>query len=444
MVSLANLNGQSLVPDLGSGLARGLTAGLNLQQVQAQQQQREALAAQRKSQGGLAGAVLGRSVGGVEPAELSREQAMAQMAVQFPDRFESINKNLGLITTQQKTEAADFSFKLRSVPFEQRTQLINERAVDLEAQGRNASDTRSLVGLDETAQNEAFDVIQLSALSPEERMKVAKGGQSLKNATAATLGGREGFVGIGPTGKTRFEPLPEGVERAAKNAGVSEVQSSTILEDGTVQFVRKDGTVEVKSLPEAQSELIRKGKERGVDLQQRRAQARGVGAGTAKIADKAFDRTNKMRENNRVLQKVIDEVKAGAQTGPLISKLPSFRAESVRLDQLKNQLGLDVVGSVTFGALSEGELNLALNTALPTDLDGPELIEWAESKIAAQEKLAAYFEEQAIFLSNPGANAAGWLKSQRAKTKKDNTDVAQLTPEDIAKMTDKQLQALVK
>ena len=76
---------------------------------------------------------------------------------------------------------------------------------------------------------------------------------------------------------------------------------------------------------------------------------------------------------------------------------------------MKNQLGLDVVGSVTFGALSEGELNLALSTALPTGLEGPELVKWAEDKIEAQEKLSAYLEEQAVFLTQPGNTSADWL-----------------------------------
>lgn len=83
-------------------------------------------------------------------------------------------------------------------------------------------------------------------------------------------------------------------------------------------------------------------------------------------------------------------------------------------------MGLDVIGSVTFGSLSEGEMELALDTALPTGLDGPELIKWAEDKIAAQEKLATYLEEQAIFLSKPGATPADWIKSMRDSAPKEN------------------------
>jgi hypothetical protein len=192
-------------------------------------------------------------------------------------------------------------------------------------------------------------------------------------------------------------------------AGLDEVKSSKILDGGAVQIVTKGGDTRILEPTDEEKEVIRRAEERGVDIQQRRAQGRGLGAGTAKIADKAFDQTGKIRANILSLRKVIKEVGEGAETGPLAAKFPSFKAASVRLDRLKNQLGLDVVGSVTFGALSEGELNLALNTALPTTLEGPELVQWATDKIQAQEKLAGYLEDQAIFLSRPGNSAGDWL-----------------------------------
>ena len=204
----------------------------------------------------------------------------------------------------------------------------------------------------------------------------------------------------------------------------SEVQSSSILDDGTVQLVYKDGTVEIKQPDEAGKELVRRGKERGVDLQQRRAQGRGLGKDAAKIATKLFGRVGTMKANNRTLRKVIAEVEAGAETGPLSAKLPSLRAASVRLDQVRSELGLDVVGSVTFGALSEGELNLAMSTALPTKLDGPELVKWAQEKIDAQEKLVNYLEDQAIFLSDKGNTPAMWLEQQRGQTPQAETQAA--------------------
>ena len=206
--------------------------------------------------------------------------------------------------------------------------------------------------------------------------------------------------------------------KAEDDSGVSEVQSAKIMDSGVVQIVRKDGTVEVKEPEAVAADVVRRAEERGVDLQQRRSQGRELGKDAAKVASKLFDSVGKMRANNRTLKKVITEVGNGADTGPLASRLPSIRAASVRLDQLRNELGLDVVGAVTFGALSEGELNLAMSTALPDTLDGPELAQWAKDKIEAQEKLINYMEDQAIFLSEKGNTPAMWLESQRQSAPK--------------------------
>jgi hypothetical protein len=231
-------------------------------------------------------------------------------------------------------------------------------------------------------------------------------------------------AGVDPTGKPeyrRFSPtdiegkVVPGFTPPPKTSADTQrkVKSSEFVPGGGVRTLYDDGTVEFVRPTEEEQALIRAGEERGVDLQGSRAQARGIGTGTAKIANTALDRTEKLRSNNSTLRQVIAEVKGGADTGPLANKLPSFRASSLRLQQLKNELGLDVVGSVTFGALSEGELAMAMDTALPTGLQGPELVQWAQNKIDAQEKLAQYLEEQAVFLSKPGNTAADWMMKVR-------------------------------
>jgi len=205
------------------------------------------------------------------------------------------------------------------------------------------------------------------------------------------------------------------VMKITGDAKSDEVQSSKILPGGVTQIVTKGGQTSVIQPSEEELALIKRGEDRGVDLQQQRAQGRNLGKDAAKLASTALDRTEKLRSNNLKLRKVISEIKDGAETGPLSNMLPSFRASTKRLIQIKNELGLDVVGSVTFGALSEGELNLAMDTALPTGLQGPELVKWATDKINAQEKLADYLEDQAIYLSKPGNNAAKWAEMGKKK-----------------------------
>jgi hypothetical protein len=60
------------------------------------------------------------------------------------------------------------------------------------------------------------------------------------------------------------------------------------------------------------------------------------------------------------LDQVVEAIDRGASTGVIESALPAWDASTIELRNLQSRLGLDVIGSVTFGALSEGELNLRL------------------------------------------------------------------------------------
>ena len=140
-----------------------------------------------------------------------------------------------------------------------------------------------------------------------------------------------------------------------------------------------------------------------------------TGAAAAKQSQAAIDQAQKIGTNITNLREVIRLVdKEGAETGPLAARLPSFRTATLELENMRRRLGLDVISSVTFGALSEAELKMALDTALPTQLEGPQLVAWANNKVDAQEKLKNYLEEQAIYLSKPGSSPAGWLEQQKA------------------------------
>ena len=103
----------------------------------------------------------------------------------------------------------------------------------------------------------------------------------------------------------------------------------------------------------------------------------------------------------------------GASSGPIASRFPSFQSSTLELEAVQRELGLGVVSSVTFGALSEAELAIAMQTGLPTNLKGPALIDWLERKKASQIKLAGYVSEAAQFLGTPGNNIAKWMAKGR-------------------------------
>ena len=131
---------------------------------------------------------------------------------------------------------------------------------------------------------------------------------------------------------------------------------------------------------------------------------------SAKQVGQAFAEVGKIKKNLGNIDDAIAAIDAGANTGVIASKLPNITAASIQLSNVRQQLGLDVIGSVTFGALSEGELNLALDTALPTGLAPKDLRAYLVNKKTAQTKLAGYLTEQATYLSKRGNTLAGWLE----------------------------------
>jgi hypothetical protein len=203
--------------------------------------------------------------------------------------------------------------------------------------------------------------------------------------------------------------------------GSNKVQSSTTTPDGTTILVMKDGTTKVISAQgveltgQARADAIKASELFGAEIQGMRAQERGLGDLTAKQVNQAFAQIGKIKTNIGNIDEAIAAIDAGANTGVIASKLPNITAASVQLANIRNTLGLDVIGSVTFGALSEGELNLALDTALPTNLAPKDLRAYLVNKKTAQTKLAGYLTEQATYLSKKGNTLAGWLEKVENK-----------------------------
>jgi len=192
------------------------------------------------------------------------------------------------------------------------------------------------------------------------------------------------------------------------------VQSSSIRPDGTVVIVTSKGNTRVigadgvELVGDARVNAVRAAEEFGADIQGVRAGARISAEGGQKAAIKAFEVLEKTRANLGNLDNAIAALDAGATTGVIANKFPNWKASTIELQNIQNRLGLDIIGSVTFGALSEGELSLALQTALPLNMKEKQLRDWLVRKKAAQEKLANYVSEQARFLTVPGRNLADW------------------------------------
>ena len=141
-----------------------------------------------------------------------------------------------------------------------------------------------------------------------------------------------------------------------------------------------------------------------------------AGKSSVIIGTEAFVTMGKLQGEMKVLERAKELVlpEGGANTGWLASKIPSIWAASIELDNIQSKLGLAVVGQNTFGALSKGELDLALATALPKTMQEAELADWIDRKIIAQRKLIRHYSDAASYLTDPmNGGIAEWVAIKR-------------------------------
>ena len=220
-------------------------------------------------------------------------------------------------------------------------------------------------------------------------------------------------------------------QAATTAAANPNVQSSKTLPDlsGTVMTMR-DGSVRVvtaggETLTGQEAlDFVRASQEANVGYQQDIYGARRFGTLSADLTlgGEAAQETEEGKQrvkwagdalaDARVVQSSIvninDAIRAideGAEAGMVYNMLPNITVASASLKNAMDKMGLDVIGSVTFGALSEAEMKLAMETAVPRNLDEVELREWLSDKLVAQQKAQAALIETAAHFAGGGSQA---------------------------------------
>ena len=220
-------------------------------------------------------------------------------------------------------------------------------------------------------------------------------------------------------------------QAATTAAANPNVQSSKTLPDlsGTVMTMR-DGSVRVvtaggETLTGQEAlDFVRASQEANVGYQQDIYGARRFGTLSADLTlgGEAAQETEEGKQrvkwagdalaDARVVQSSIininDAIRAideGAEAGMVYNMLPNITVASASLKNAMDKMGLDVIGSVTFGALSEAELKLAMETAVPRNLGREELRAWLSDKLVAQQKAQAALIETAAHFAGGGSQA---------------------------------------
>tara|TARA_R110000868_G_scaffold366996_1_gene629949 strand:- start:361 stop:1752 length:1392 start_codon:yes stop_codon:yes gene_type:complete len=273
----------------------------------------------------------------------------------------------------------------------------------------------------------------------------------VKNETDAALFETGGWSAVPPEGWS------EGVD-----AKGFETQSSEIISGGIVVFAGKDGSVKVVRSSDGATltgdeadAAIDEAYAKGAANQGDRSQQRALGSLSSAIVGQSYKEMMTVQKNISTLEDAKRALESGAQTGFFAQFVPDVSASAVELQNVKNRLGLDVVSSVTFGALSESELNMALDTGLPESMDEDYLKDWVQERIDAKKKLLDNLSEAANFLAR-GNSIGDWLVEldKRATTQQEEitplaTEISTMSKEDmlgvdINSLTNAELKAYLK
>lgn len=189
----------------------------------------------------------------------------------------------------------------------------------------------------------------------------------------------------------------QGKDYSTKLAEARDFEAATV---GQTASARRRGTLEVEA-------------ELSPEIAAMVARATKGGEISQVMARDSYNTLGKVRLNIGNLEAAIAAVDAGADTGFIESNFPDWRASSIELRNIQRQLGLDVIGSVTFGALSAEELKLALETAIPINLQPAELKDWLQRKREYQLRMSSELEKATMFFSG-GGTLGDYVKLQKA------------------------------
>ncbi|MEO1538591.1 MAG: hypothetical protein AAFR73_12770 [Pseudomonadota bacterium] len=216
-----------------------------------------------------------------------------------------------------------------------------------------------------------------------------------------------------------YSPTGEIVTGQAAADAIAQANAVRVENEQAVYGARREGTL--------QSDIALGGQAAAVE---------DIAKASVDTGMDAWSSYGQLQSNIGNIDTAIEAIDNGAQSGIIYNMLPSVTQASASLENAMNRMGLDVVGAVTFGALSEKELRIAMETAVPQNLRPQQLRAWLVEKREAQQKAAAMMADAAQFLTNPENTINDWIAKNREQganspqTQRDESGVPTGVPAD--------------
>ena len=219
--------------------------------------------------------------------------------------------------------------------------------------------------------------------------------------------------------------MTEYLDKTGSNTG-NKTEADTILypngfreqqfQDGSIKYFLNNEEI---TDPAEITKLRTAGQELELDLARRTTLEEGTGRVQANLLEETMSglaNVNSMLDNFGNAKEALRSAIAQGKnvTGFLIRYFPNVSLEAQELELAQTNLGLDVIGSVTFGALSKGELDLALSKDMPLNLNEPQLLEYIERRESALRKMKFELRKAAIYQSKSGNKVEDYVKMMEA------------------------------
>ena len=133
------------------------------------------------------------------------------------------------------------------------------------------------------------------------------------------------------------------------------------------------------------------------------------------------------------LRRALLALQDGGESGFVRQYLPTFNAATAALRQSATEMGIDLIQSATFGALSESELNLALSSTIDLSLPPAELRRLLEQKIELQQLLRNELMSKARQLSGGNVKYSTHIQQYEIPGGTAPLSVKKVTPEELGR-----------
>jgi len=148
---------------------------------------------------------------------------------------------------------------------------------------------------------------------------------------------------------------------------------------------------------------------------------------------RAFTQAQQADRTIGTMYTAINAIDTGGRSGALDQFLPAFDAATATLRNAATTMGIDIINSATFGALSESELRLALSSGIPLGLEGNELKNFLYKKIEAQTLLRNELLRTAQMLSGGQMKYSDFIKQYKVGGGTKPISVKNVTPEELGR-----------